>query len=51
MKSTTEGFIVTLDNGQRFPCRDAAEAVDMIMAFILIEKLKKKDASAGTDKA
>lgn len=41
MKSATEGFLVTLDNGQRFPCRDAAEVADMITAFILIEKLKK----------
>ena len=49
MSTTTDGVLVTWDNGQQFPCRDAAEVMDMIMAYVLVERLKKKSDSAGTD--
>ncbi len=37
---TQADFVITTDIGQRIPCSDAAEVVDMIMAFRLAERLK-----------
>ena len=51
MSTTTDGFLVTWDNGQQFPCRDAAEVMDMITAYVLVARLKKRTDSDGTDAA